>query len=180
MPTLKNTKHERFAQELARGKSQAEAYKLAGYKPDSGAASRLSGNVSIQTRVAELQEKIVSRVVERAVVSKEWVIEKLVENAERSLQARRATGEDGEETGEFKYQGNVANRALELIGKELGMFVDRKEVGKPGEFADLSDDEIDAQIRELSEGEEAGVNAASQREKASAAKKRARPTRRLN
>lgn len=27
-------------------------------------------------------------------------------------------------TGEFKYEGSVANKALELIGKHLGMFKD--------------------------------------------------------
>ena len=41
---LKNPKHERFAQELAKGKSATEAYRLAGYKPDDGHASRLAGN----------------------------------------------------------------------------------------------------------------------------------------
>ena len=30
----------------------------------------------------------------------------------------------GRETGNFKYDGMVANRALELLGKELGMFRD--------------------------------------------------------
>jgi hypothetical protein len=38
-------------------------------------------------------------------------------------------------SGEFIYNGSVANKALELIGKELGMFIDRKEVGGPNEFA---------------------------------------------
>jgi hypothetical protein len=74
------------------------------------------------------------------------VLDRLVENAERALQARRAMDDDGEETGEFKYQGNVANWALELVGKELGMFIDRKEVGKPGDFAGMSDDELNDYI----------------------------------
>ena len=30
-------------------------------------------------------------------------------------------------------------RATELLGKEAGMFVDRREVGTPGEFARLDD-----------------------------------------
>jgi hypothetical protein len=33
--------------------------------------------------------------------------------------------------GEYVYNGSVANKALELLGKELGMFIDRKEVGAP-------------------------------------------------
>jgi len=54
MPVLKNARHERFAVALAAGKAQGAAYAEAGYKPDDGAASRLSGNVKIQERVAEL------------------------------------------------------------------------------------------------------------------------------
>ena len=33
----------------------------------------------------------------------------------------------GKETGIYAYNGQAANRALELIGKELGMFIDRSE-----------------------------------------------------
>lgn len=57
MTVLKNARHEKFAQELAKGKSQIDAYEAAGYKPDRTAASRLSTNVNIIDRLAELQEK---------------------------------------------------------------------------------------------------------------------------
>lgn len=57
MPVLKNARHEKFAQELAKGKSQTEAYEAAGYKSDRTAASRLSTNVNVIERLAELQEK---------------------------------------------------------------------------------------------------------------------------
>ena len=42
--------------------------------------------------------------------------------------------------GAYVYNGRVANKALELIGKELGMFIDPKEVGGPNEFARMSDE----------------------------------------
>jgi phage terminase small subunit len=32
MPGLKNARHERFAQQIAQGKSAVEAYRLAGYR----------------------------------------------------------------------------------------------------------------------------------------------------
>lgn len=48
----------------------------------------------------------------------------------------------------LKRQGNVANRALEVLGKELGTFIDRKEVGRPGDFSGMSEDEPDKRIRE--------------------------------
>lgn len=122
MAILPNARHERFAQALAAGKSADEAYREAGYKPSRSAASRLSANVNIQARVAEL----LSRVAEGVVLSRQWVIERLVENANRAMQAEAAKDSDGAPTGEYRYEGSVANRALELLGKELGMFVERQ------------------------------------------------------
>lgn len=53
MPTLKNARHEIFAQALARGATATDAYSQAGYKGDRTAASRLSTNVNIARRVDE-------------------------------------------------------------------------------------------------------------------------------
>jgi phage terminase small subunit len=128
MPLLSNPRHERFAQELARGRSSTEAYKEAGYDCEGSsawsAASRLSRNVQVSARVRELQ----TAGAERAVLTEEWVISRLMANAERAMQAEAVTDHQGEATGEFKYDGAVANRALELLGKRLGIFVDRSDV----------------------------------------------------
>ena len=61
MPVLENPRHERFAQELAKGISAEAAYAASGYKRDRGAASRLSSKVNIQARVAELLERGAAR-----------------------------------------------------------------------------------------------------------------------
>lgn len=155
MPPLDNPRHERFAQELAKGKSADEAYTVAGYKENRGNATTLKQNKSILGRVTELlaerellHAQSTAKAIERVSLTKEWILERLVENAQRALQARQAKDADGTPIGDFKYEGTVANRALELLGKELGMFVDRREVGKPGDFTDLPDDELDRAIRE--------------------------------
>jgi phage terminase small subunit len=55
IPTLQNPRHERFAQELAIGKSADTAYVLAGYKENRSNAARLGADRDIQARVAEIQ-----------------------------------------------------------------------------------------------------------------------------
>jgi phage terminase small subunit len=55
MPTLQNPRHERFAQELATGKSADAAYALVGYRANRSNAARLSANQDIERRVAEIQ-----------------------------------------------------------------------------------------------------------------------------
>ena len=45
----------------------------------------------------------------------------------------------------------MVSSAYELIGKEQGMFVDRKEIGGPGEFARAPDHELDEFIQSAAE-----------------------------
>lgn len=133
MPVLKNHKHEEFCHEIALGKSQAEAYRAAGYS-ERGAkqgASRLLTNVDLQARIEEIRANIArldaereARIEAKVGVTKAWVIDKLTTNVNRSLQETPVLDHEGNPTGEYTYQGNVANKALELIGKELGMFKD--------------------------------------------------------
>lgn len=148
MPVLDNTQHELFAHEIVKGASQRDAYRTAGYKVKSDAAadacaSRLLSNARIKGRIEELKTQVETRTVEKLAVTRAWVIAKLVENVERAMTNEPVKDAQGTPTGEYKYNGNVANRALELLGKEQGMFVDRKEVGKPGDFADLTPEQLD-------------------------------------
>lgn len=134
MPVLSNARHERFAQELAKGISASVAYVLAGYKANRGNASVLKQDQSILDRIDEIlkqREEIhrqsTAKAIEAAALTKEWVISRLVENVDRAMQAQAVLTRDGTPTGEYVYDGSVANRALELLGKELGMFVERTE-----------------------------------------------------
>ena len=70
MPTLRNPRHERFAQELVSGNTADAAYVLAGYHENRSNAARLNANRDIQKRVAEMQ----SVGAERAAVTVETLI----------------------------------------------------------------------------------------------------------
>ena len=132
MPVLPNAKHELFAQELANGKTATEAYVAAGYKANRGNAATLKQDQSISNRVAEIlaeREHIHAQgtadAIEKTGLTKEWIIGRLIENIDRAMQSVPVRDSEGGTMGEYTYQGNVANKALELLGKELGMFVDR-------------------------------------------------------
>ena len=127
MATLSNSKHERFAQEIAQGRSFSDAYVAAGFKANRGNAARLNANESIRGRVEELQKEA----AEKAGASVEFVVEGLMENFHRSMQAVEVKDNKGIGTGEYRYEGAVANRSLELIGKHLGMFKERVEHSGP-------------------------------------------------
>jgi hypothetical protein len=63
--------------------------------------------------------------VKKAALNRAWVLDQLLENVQRAMRATAPVNDAGEPCGEYRYEGGVANRALELIGKELGMFKDR-------------------------------------------------------
>ncbi len=120
MPALANVRHERFARELSGGKTASEAYELAGFKASRPNASRLQHQENIRQRVAELHaqgaeiaQKATEKAAERLSVDREWVMARLKDNAV-SAAAKEDYG--------------PSNRAIELLGKEIGMFIDRKEV----------------------------------------------------
>jgi len=71
-------------------------------------------------------------------------------NAERCLRGQPVFDEAGVQIpGQFtgKPDAAGANRALHLIGLELGMFLERHEIGGPGDFGRLSDEELLSEIK---------------------------------
>ena len=129
MPILRNTRHEQFAQLIAAGKNTSEAYVCAGFSEKGAKASahRLLARPQVAARVDELGVCVGQAAITRASIDREFVLSGLRENFLRAMQQQPVRDRDGNVTGEYTYAGSVANRALELLGKELGMFVDRSE-----------------------------------------------------
>ena len=125
LPVLKNPRHERFCQELAKGKSATEAYISAGYKGSvtAAAASRLLRNVMVCERVDELKSKIAARVIEKTAVTRADILEELKKIA-------FATFEDG------SVKANDKRAACMDYARIEGWIVERHEHGSAGEFAD--------------------------------------------
>ncbi|MGE4072726.1 MAG: terminase small subunit [Lysobacterales bacterium] len=173
MPALKNAKHEHFCQLISDGATETKAAVLAGFSERSAPqqASRLLKNDEIRERVAELRAekeqfhaKAVQRAMENAGIDKEWVMRNLKEVVERCMEVAPVVNQKGEQVvvetpeGElraaFTFNAKGAIGALVPLGKEIGMFVERKEV-RHGKLEDLPDAQLDDLIRELAT--EAGI-----------------------
>src|SRR5689334_15730434 len=105
---LKNARHEKFAQKLAKGEHASTAYKGAGYSATGNAAeaaaSRLLRDVKVQARVEELKAAIAGKVVEKTAIDAAWVLKKAAELHAKALEEK---------------QLSVAKGALDLIGKHV-------------------------------------------------------------
>lgn len=128
MPILKNARHERYCQELAKGKTSDEAYQLAGFSANRGNATRLKAKESVQSRLIELQ----ARVAAKAEVTVDSLI---IEVEEARLLAMSIK------------QPSAAVAATREKGVLSGKRIERTEVGAPGEFDGLTADELRDQLR---------------------------------
>jgi hypothetical protein len=130
---------------------------------------RLLKSVEIRQRLVELrnlpaagaraEEKFVE-VMNDISTERKWVLSSLKDVAKRCMQTEPVRDSKGRPTGEYTFQASGANRALELLGKEYGMFVDRGDTthryATPSEFIDnATPEEIHAELARLRAQKEA-------------------------
>jgi len=129
MPALNNARWEMYCTGIAQGKNQMQSYKDAGFSSEGqGNATTLSKRPEIKARVAELIEERtqfranytqngnlehlgeIENMLETGEVDRRWVMKHLMDNVR-----------DAREAGQF----SASNKALEMLGKEIGMFQEK-------------------------------------------------------
>jgi phage terminase small subunit len=125
---LNNSKHEQFSQLVAQGETAVKAYVLCGYSAKGAIQSgnRLLRKAEVEARVEELRKAVAERPVDNIVADRSWVLAKLTENVQRGLQLEPVRDRWGNPNGQYAFQSGVANKALELLGKELRLFQRQK------------------------------------------------------
>lgn len=111
MPVLKDAKRERFAQEVAKGKTQLEAHKIAGYKPNEGNAGTLANRPDVSARIRELN----SRGAARAEVTIESIYRELEEARGLARQTKQSSAMVSATMGKAKIA-----RLLDDVTKHVG------------------------------------------------------------
>jgi hypothetical protein len=128
---LKNTRHERYCQAILKGKTQAAAYKVAGYRPHKTNPDRLAARPDIIARIAELKEKT----AERAVITAADIARQLDEDREFAREMKQAAAAVSASLGKAKVLGLVVNRIGGPDGGPLALQFD---------LSKLSDKDLDA------------------------------------
>ena len=137
-------RQQRFVEEYLLDLNGSQAAIRAGYSEQTATmqASRLLTNANVAAAVINAQAKR----AEKVQVTAEWVLKGLIEIHDRAMQHHAVLDREGKPIGEYVYQGQVASRALELLGKHLGMF--DKQRSEPterdattGEAAEIVEDE---------------------------------------
>lgn len=152
MAELKNPKHELFCREYIVDYNGTHAASRAGYSPGSAAntASRLLTNEEILARVRELQKEQMQRLSLNA----DMVILEILDTyrscreGKPVMQRNQTTGK-WEESGIYQFDSHGALKALELLGKHLGVF-EKKPAGSDKEGSNL--------LEKLLEGTKGEIN----------------------
>ena len=132
MPVLRSIKEERFANAIAKGMTSEQAYKAAGYNGIKAKqlGEQLRCKVEVKARIKELTARIsksaVAQAAKKLSLTKEMIMAELWDNAQQGAKVKGGS--------------SVRNRALELLGKELGMFQDKPP--KPLRLEDLSTEDL--------------------------------------
>lgn len=162
MAPLLNPRWELACQTMATGSvSQAEAYMATGAKKkNKGTAARFFGRPEIQGRVQEIiaerhatERQVAQRAAAEAEIDRAFIMRGLRNNALLAQRGHPMYDRAGQRLkdaeGNYRYGKPdlmAANRSYELLGREIGMFINRHEVGGPGDFARLTEEELNAQL----------------------------------
>lgn len=131
---LKNERHERMAQEMAKGTGDFGAFRSVGFTGGPPAASKIANRPEVRARVAEL----LKRAADRAEVTVADIAKQLDEDREFA-----------------KAQGQAGACVSASMGKAkvLGLIKERHEHtgrnGGPIEYRDLSEEEVDERLEDL-------------------------------
>lgn len=115
----------RFVDEYLKDLNATQACIRAGYSAKN--ADKIGSQLLGKTRVKAEIERKQKHLRKKTEVTHDWVIQNLKKVYKRCMQVVPVTDKEGNPTGEFKFEASAANKSLELLGKTLGIFIDKKE-----------------------------------------------------
>jgi len=126
----RNNRHELFSREYVIDYNGTQAAIRAGYSKKTAhvQASELLKNPKVLARIKELQKEQ----TERLAITADWVVHQLVDVVKKSKEPEPVMKWDPDhkklvESGEYTFDSKGATKALELLGKHLGMYTDKVE-----------------------------------------------------
>jgi hypothetical protein len=146
---LGNTQREKFAQGIVAGMSVLNAHKAAGYRAKDDKcrrreANKLKRTTEVHLRIIALQAQAAAQVVKELTWNQQEIMAELRKNVEHARKGYPIISRDGTHSGEYRPDYAAVNRALELYGKQLGMFKETLLMGSAEDRAldNMTDDEV--------------------------------------
>lgn len=163
MPALTDPRWEKACQHRADGMGIRASYEAAGFNGKPSVATTFFKRDEIRARIAEIQDehfrgqrKTTEIAVKKAGLDESWIIERTKYAIEIALRGEPLVDAEGRPTGKYgKRNIKAAIDGLRLASDFKGMRIQRLELGGPGDFARMSDEELDEAL--IIEGEALGI-----------------------
>ena len=146
---LSNVKHEQFCQLVAAGMPVEDAFRKVGYNSNPANARRLRFKDSVKGRLEWLLASAANRTMNAAARS----FDRVTYTREDAMRECETAMKIAEETKNST--GYIA--AVTLRSKLSALLIERKEVGGPGDFEGMTDDELWNAVRSANRPENAGT-----------------------
>ncbi len=126
-----NDQQRRFVEEYAVDCNASAAVVRAGYQSAKPAVT--AGQVMAVPAVrAAVEERLKLKRI-RTEINADWVVSNFKRIFERCMQVEAVTDKEGNTTGEYRFDAKGANKALEMLGRSIGMFRNSDGRGKEGD-----------------------------------------------
>ena len=122
-------KQQAFCEEYLVDLNATQAAIRAGYSEKT--AKEMGYENLTKPHIAELITNLKAKRSAKTELNAQWVLDRLKIVHDRCMQEEAVETSEGL-TGEYKFEHSGANRSLELIGKHLAMFTEKKELSGPG------------------------------------------------
>ena len=109
-----------FVQEYLVDFNATQAVIRAGYSPRS--AKQIGHELLDNTLLRQALQVALEKRRKKTEIDAQYIREGLKDNFERAMQHKPAVDEQGQPVGEYRYEGSVANRSLELLGRHVPGF----------------------------------------------------------
>jgi len=127
-------KYESFCQHYTQRFNVKMAMDAAGYPVEEKTTKQMQDAFAMVMRRHDVQLRIQALIRQKSEhlgLSTDWVVMKWIEVLNRCMQAEQVKDQDGNPTGEWKFDARGANIVLENMAKYFGMFTKANTTSKP-------------------------------------------------
>jgi len=136
--------HQRFADKYFETLNGKESAIYAGFSEDT--AKQQAWQLLQREDIQEYLQSLRAEYAEKSGISKQWIIERFKHISDACVQAEPVFDNEGNPTGEYRFDSAGANKSTEMLGKIIGVFEKDNEQRK--DVIQINVDNQDAKLGE--------------------------------